>query len=578
MKLLFRPRDEKFVGDGDLPFGTFDDTENWLPVTRYLETGAEKFGDRALFSVADANGRVAERYTYSEANGRANRIANAMSGELGVKKGETVGIYMLNRSEFVLSILAIHKAGGVQVPVNKDEKGERLAYILNHSEQRVLMTDADSLPLLEDIAGDIETLEFVFVAAGSADGEKSLPDGIGPAKVLPFSFFDKFPDSNPEVAVSVGDVERCMFTSGTTGMPKGVSRNHSGVILTVRAYLEHQGVRSGDVLMTVLSLAHANAQVMCLFASIAAGAQCVIFPRFSASGFWKWAADCGATVTNMLGSVPEYLWAAPPSESDGGHSVRTVLAGPAPKNRAEFENRFGVRVVEGYGSTEMGMVLWQYPEDFRPGSSGFVTAGYHVEIREPDDTGRVLENLWGAGGVGAPPPECVGLLFIRPLIPNTTLNEYFKDPERTRQVFDREGFFNSDDLFARGVDGRYYFQGRYGRIRVSGENVDPNAVANVALRHESVKQAVALGVRLPEISDDEVKLNIVLEEGASFDCERFCEWMAERVPVYMVPRFIEIYDRFPLTSTQKVNMGSLKLLGEDTWDRNKSGLKLKTRR
>ena len=441
MKLLFRPRDKKFVGEGNLPFGTFDDTEQWLPVFRYLEMGAERFADKTLFSVADSGGKVKESHSYGQTNSRVNRIANALAGELGVKKGETVGIYMLNRAEFVLSILAIHKSGGVQVPVNKDEKGERLAYILNYSGQRILMTDNDSLPLLLEIADDIENLEYIFVAA--PDGAETLPEKLGAAKVLPFSFFDKFPEQNPEADVSVSDAERCMFTSGTTGMPKGVSRNHSGVVLTVRAYLEHQGIRSGDTLMTVLSLAHANAQVMCLFAGIAAGAQCVIFPRFSASGFWKWAADCGATVTNMLGSVPEYLWASAPSGNDRKHRVRTVLAGPAPKNRAEFENRFGMRVVEGYGSTEMGMVLWQYPEDFRPGSCGFVTAGYHVEIRDPDDTNRIVEDMWDTAADASPPEGCTGLLFIRPLIPDTTLNEYFKDPERTRQVFDAEGFFNS---------------------------------------------------------------------------------------------------------------------------------------
>ncbi|MCY4046571.1 MAG: AMP-binding protein [Candidatus Dadabacteria bacterium] len=576
MKLLFRPRDKKYIGGGDLPFGSFDDTGEWLPITKYLEAGAERFGEKTLFAVAGADGEETVSHTYKEANGLANRIAAGLTGGLGVVKGETVGIYMLNRAEFVLSILGIHKAGAVQVPVNKDEKGERLAYIVNYSGQRVLMTDEESVPLLADVAGEIKDLEFVLVASSGGGGK--LPEKIGPAKVLPFSFFEKFPAENPPVEVLVSDTERCMFTSGTTGMPKGVSRNHSGVILTVRAYLEHQGVRSDDVLMTVLSLAHANAQVMCLFASIAAGASCRIYPRFSASNFWKWAAQCGATVTNMLGSVPEYLWAAEPSEFDSKHAVRTVLAGPAPKNRTEFEERFGVRVVEGYGSTEMGMALWQYAEDFRPGSSGFVTAGYHLEIRDPEDTDRVVREEWDTERHDSPPPECVGLLFIRPLIPDTTLNEYFKDPERTKQAFDSEGFFNSDDLFARGVDGRYYFQGRYSRIRVSGENVDPNAVANTALRHEAVGQAIALGVRLPEVSDDEVKLNIVLNPGAQFDHKQFCLWMAEQVPVYMVPRFIQIYEQFPLTSTQKINLGALKAVGDETWDRSGSGISLKTRK
>ncbi|QMU55812.1 MAG: AMP-binding protein [Candidatus Mycalebacterium zealandia] len=575
MKLLFRPRDEKYVGSGNLPHGTFDDTAKWIPIFRYLEEGARKFPDKPLFTVGDSGGKAVSEYTYGSANGAVNTISNALLEEAGVNKGETVGIYMLNRAEFVLSILAIHKSGGVQVPINKDEKGERLAYIINYSGQRVLMTDEESLPLLGEIEGGLENLEYVFVAGGG--GEK-LPAKIGRAKVLPFSFFDDFSSENPDVDVSVSDAERCMFTSGTTGMPKGVSRNHSGVVLTVRAYIEHQGIRSEDALMTVLSLAHANAQVMCLFASIAAGARCVIFPRFSASNFWKWAGDCGATITNMLGSVPEYLWASARSEHDRKHSVRTVLAGPAPKNRTEFEERFGIRVVEGYGSTEMGMVLWQYAEDFRSGSSGFVTQGYHVEIRDSEDTDTVVQDEWDTVEHDSAPPQCVGLLFIRPLIPDTTLNEYFKDPERTRQAFDDEGFFNSDDLFARGTDGRYYFQGRYSRIRVSGENVDPNAVANTALKHEAVSQAIALGVRLPDISDDEIKLNIVLNAGASFDEVEFCKWMAERGPVYMVPRFIQIYEQFPLTSTQKINLGSLKLLEDKTWDRSKSGLRLKTRK
>jgi len=389
---------------------------------------------------------------------------------------------------------------------------------------------------------------------------------------------DDFSDENPDMDVNVSDVERCMFTSGTTGIPKGVSRNHGGVVLTVRAYIQMHGVRDQDILMSVLSLAHANAQVMCLLTTIGAGASCVFYPRFSASNFWKWAFESGATVPNMLGSVSAYVSSAQESEWDTKHNVRTILAGPAPKNKPEFEKRFNTRVLDGYGSTEMGMVLWQYPEDFRPASSGFVTEGYYVEIRNPEKTDKVITKMWNYDEEKDPPEETKGLLFIKPLIPDTTLNEYFKDEKRTREAFDSEGFFNSDDLFIKGIDDRYYFQGRYSRIRVSGENVDPNAVANYALQHPSVQSAVAVGVRLPNISDDEIKLNLTLKDGTELDNVQFCTWMAEIVPVYMVPRFIEIYEEFPLTSTQKVSMDSLKKITDSTWDRNASGVKFKTRK
>ncbi len=111
--------------------------------------------------------------------------------------------------------------------------------------------------------------------------------------------------------------------------------------MTVRSYLQQQGVRSEDVLMSILSLGHANAQVMCLFSAMGAGATAVFFTRFSASSFWKWAAGCGATGVNMLGAVAEYLWAAESTEWDKKHKIRIMLGSPAPRNLQEFQERFG---------------------------------------------------------------------------------------------------------------------------------------------------------------------------------------------------------------------------------------------
>ena len=370
-----------------------------------------------------------------------------------------------------------------------------------------------------------------------------------------------------------------MFTSGTTGMPKGVVREHGGVLMTVRSYIQHQGIRSDDTLMSVLSLGHANAQAMCLFAAIGAGCTAVFFPKFSASNFWKWAHDCGATVTNFLGAVAEYLWSAKPSDHDQKHNVRIVLAGPAPRNLIEFEKRFNVKIVEGYGSTEMGMPLWKSPEDSRVGSCGYPVEGYYLEIRNPENIEEVIKPHWDPSIEEKPPESAKGLLFIRPNVPNTTLNEYFKDERRTREAFDDEGFFNSDDLFAAGTDGRYYFIGRYSRLRVSGENVDPIAVADLALMYPTIQDAIAVGLRLPDISDDELKLNIIIKDGEKFDEAEFCTWMADQCIVAMVPRFIEIFDGgFPMTASQKVKVADLKEITNRTWDRAKSGLKFSSRK
>ncbi|MGH7801390.1 MAG: AMP-binding protein [Thermodesulfobacteriota bacterium] len=575
MRLLFKPRDPKYLGQGTLPYGTFDDTSEWLPITKCLEKGALMFPDKPMFKIADKDGNIVETYSYRETNEWANRMSNGLRQRFGVKKGDKVGMYMLNCSEYVVSIIAIHKAGAVQVPINKDEKGERLAYVINYSDLVSLIIDPDSIPFIQEIAKDLTNLKTIFVTRDPKD----VPESINGIKALSFTVFNDFSSDNPGVDVTIADMERCMFTSGTTGMPKGVARNHGGVTLTVRAYLQQQGVRSGDTLMSVLSLGHANAQVMCLFSAMTAGATAVFFPRFSASSFWKWASGCGATCVNMLGAVSEYLWAAPPTEWDKKHKVRIMLGSPAPRNLAEFQERFGVRVIDGYGSTEMGMVLWKDAEDHRPGSSGYSMEGYHVELRDTQDTNKALRPFWDPYENPTPPEEAKGLLYIKPLIPHTTLNEYFKDARRTREAFDDDGFFNSDDLFARGIDGRYYFVGRFSRIRVSGENVDPIAVQDVAMRHPAIQEAIAVGIRLPNVSDDEIKLNITLKPGETFDPVEFSKWMAELVMVAMVPRFIEIYpEGFPVTATQKIKMGELKEIDDRTWDRAKTGLKFSARK
>jgi crotonobetaine/carnitine-CoA ligase len=575
MLLLFKPRDPKYTGKGTLPNGTFDDTSEWLPITRYLEKGAENYPDKTMFRVADKDGKLVESYSYGETNKWANRVANGLIQEFGVKKGDKVGMYMINCSEYVASIIAIHKAGGVQVPINKDEKGERLAYVINYSDMVALVVDPGSVPFIQEISKDLANLKTIFVTGDPG----AVPKDINGIKTLPFSAFDGFSEDNPGVDVAVSDMERCMFTSGTTGMPKGVARNHGGVVMTVRGYLQQQGIRSEDVLMSVLSLGHANAQVMCLFSAVGAGATAVFYPRFSASSFWKWASECGATCANMLGAVAEYLWAAKPSEWDDKHKIRIMLGSPAPRNLREFQDRFGVRVIDGYGSTEMGMVLWKDPEDHRPGSSGFPMEGYYVELRDPQDSDKVLRPFWDPYEDPTPPEEAKGLVFIKPLVPHTTLNEYFKDERRTREAFDDDGFFNSDDLFARGIDGRYYFVGRFSRIRVSGENVDPIAVQDLAMRYESIQEAIAVGIRLPNVSDDEIKLNVTLKPGASFDPVEFSKWMADQVMVAMVPRFIEVYeDGFPVTATQKIKVAEIKEITEKTWDRAKTGLKFSARK
>ena len=311
MELFFKPIKNEYLGAGELPNGNFDNTTKWKPLTKYLEDGAKNYPEKLMFKIGDTKGKIIEEYSYTVTNKKANQVANGLI-KFGIKKGDKVGMYMLNCAEFVFSILGTHKTGGVQVPINKDEKGERLAYVINYSEIQALVVDTSGLPIIREICHKLTNLKLIYIVSDSGE----IPEKVGEIKVKPFEELYNYSDQNPEIEISIKDQERCMFTSGTTGMPKGVVREHGGVVMTVRSYLQYQGIRSNDVLMSVLSLGHANAQAMCLFASIGAGATAVFFPKFSASNFFRWAHDCGATVTNFLGAVSEYLWSSKVGEFD----------------------------------------------------------------------------------------------------------------------------------------------------------------------------------------------------------------------------------------------------------------------
>ena len=197
MRLFFRPVDKKYLGVGELPNGTFDDTSTWKPITKYLEDGAISHPDKPMFKIGDGEGKVIETYSYKETNEKANQVANGLIEKVGVKKGDKVGMYMLNCAEFVLSIIAIHKTGGIQVPINKDEKGERLAYIINYSDQVALVVDPSGLPLIQEIADKLENIKVIYVT-----GEKSdVPEKIGNIAAESFNNLSEFSSENPNVVI-----------------------------------------------------------------------------------------------------------------------------------------------------------------------------------------------------------------------------------------------------------------------------------------------------------------------------------------------------------------------------------------
>jgi crotonobetaine/carnitine-CoA ligase len=289
--------------------------------------------------------------------------------------------------------------------------------------------------------------------------------------------------------------------------------------------------------------------------------------RFSSSRFWQQIKDAEATIFNSIGAVSYFIWNIPPSELDRAHKVHTCFAAPAPKDiYNEFQERFGVKFIEGYGLTETGMATYMDPtRPAVPGSMGKANPGYEVTIVEPG-TDKPL------------PPDTPGEIVVDMKIPNIVMRAYYGMPEKTAEDF-RNLKLHTGDLGRMDDDGYLYFLDRVkDYIRRRGENVSSMEVERQASDHPNIKEVAAIGVKAGEGASSEDEIMIVcIPEGDAPDPAEYTHWMAERMPYFMVPRYIRFVDTLPKTPTERVQKVKLRDEGitADTFDREAAGITIK---
>jgi len=286
--------------------------------------------------------------------------------------------------------------------------------------------------------------------------------------------------------------------------------------------------------------------------------------RFSGTRFWQQVIDAGATTFNGIGAILYFLWNQPPSERDRAHRVHTISAAPAPKDiYHEFEERFGVRLTEGYGLTETGVATLMDPtRPPRLGSCGTANPGYEVSIVEP--------------GTDLPlPPDTPGEIVVDMKIPNIVMRAYYGMPDKTAEDF-RNLKLHTGDLGRMDADGYVYFMDRVkDYIRRRGENVSSMEVEKQVSDHPGIREAAAIAVKAGEgaSSEDEI-LIVCVAEGAAPDPVALTHWLAERIPYFMVPRYIRFVAALPKTPTERVQKVTLRDEGitPDTFDREAAGI------
>ncbi|HYB90232.1 MAG TPA: AMP-binding protein [Candidatus Binataceae bacterium] len=490
-----------------------------------------------------------QRVTFGQMNERVNRVANGLA-KLGVKPGDGVAIIMPNRPEWLYSFFAIQKLCCYSVPVNIALKGEGLAYILNHSEAKAVIVASELFDAFAAIRPSLTSLRHVIVDTTEAPDFAVPPGAVTLAKLAADA-----PASEVNAPIDPAAMACLLYTSGTTGLPKGVVMRYQGL---GRFGLFGSQYTDNDILYTCLPLFHANALFLTVVRALAGGLTVGLSRRFSASRFWDEVRRYGATTFNALGAMVPILLKQPPRADDANNPIRMVFSAATPAWAwGEFEKRFNVTIFEGYGAVDGGGFGLSNFGTAPKGSMGKPAPG--VEARVVDENGNEV------------PTGETGNLVFKVDDANQRRVEYLKNNEASNAKI-RNGWFFTGDMAYRDADGNFYFADRKtDSMRRRGENISSYEVEKIVNQHPAVLESGAFGVP-SELGEDDVMITVVLRPGQSVAPEALVKFCEERMANFMVPRYIDFCGALPKTETHRVQKAVLKKQGvtPTTWDREKT--------
>ncbi|RZS86673.1 precorrin 3B synthase CobZ [Pigmentiphaga kullae] len=458
-----------------------------------------------------------------------DRLARGLF-ERGVRDGDRVAIVARNHAAHVLLLFALTRINATLVPLNPEAGLESLRYMLEKSRVSGAFVTAETLPAVSDAVRGLQACPWLVRIDGADDGG-AMWQALMSAR------------GNGELPVPRSDAT-CLiiFTSGTTGFPKGVMHSQRNFLLAGEANVARLWLQPEDRVLTILPLFHTNALFYSLTGALAAGAGVLLQSRFSASRFWDVAAESRATTVNVIESVGRILRARPRHEFRGDHVLESVYGARADVQEC-FRVEFGIsRLVSGFGMTEIPGVCctpWVGPD--KTGSMGLL--GEHPDPDVKWATARIVDEQGNDVPDGVP-----GEFWVKhPAV----MQGYFDEPGQTRESFEGE-WFKTGDLVKRDIDGYYWFVGRRKDvIRRRGENISGQEIDRVLASHPLVYEAAAIAAP-SEWGEDEILVCVAKRQGAEVSAWDVLDWCRERLPAFKVPRYIWMTDELPYTPTHKV--------------------------
>jgi acyl-CoA synthetase (AMP-forming)/AMP-acid ligase II len=458
--------------------------------------------------------------TFGALTDHAQAVGAFLQGR-GIPAGATVALHLHNGLQTSALFLGLMSAGYVVAPLNLLSQSAQLAFVLDHSET-----------------------QFVF---GCAEHSAALHAALALLRNPPQSLIIDIDDERPLAAgdyasfrpreTRADDTALLMYTSGTTGTPKGVELSHANLLAGALAVAGWHGLTEADRVLSSLPLYHINGQVIGTLAPFVSGGGIIAPHRFSASRWWDIAASHGCTWLNMVPTIIAYLLAREETRSFPNIRFGRSASAPLPPDQHRaFERRFAIPVVEAMGMTECASIVFCNPHGpaRRSGSPGMPCG---VEARVVDARGEAL-------GVGE-----TGEIALRG--PNV-MKGYFRAPELTAQAIDADGWLRTGDLGFRDQDGYYSITGRLKELIIKGgENIAPREIDEALLRHPSVLEAAAFAVPDPAYGQ-EIAAAIIPKAGAVFDAAALEGWCRQELGAFKTPKLWRCVRELPKGPSGKV--------------------------
>ena len=515
-----------------------------------------------------------QEITYEEGLRRAGQTA-AMFRALGVSRGDRVALFLPNCPEFLYSWFGLSLLGAISVPVNTAYKRDEMAYILNNSEALALVAHQSLLPVAGP-AGQLAPCLRHKLAVRIAD-EEALP--LAEYGAEDWQYFSESwavgpnspgPDRIDLPTVSPQEISMLVYTSGTTGNPKGVQVTHQMYVAAGQGFAHWTQATQEDRFFTCLPYFHANAQYYSTMGALAAGGTLVVVDRFSASRFWEQVRQARATVVNFIGMMLPVLSKQSPSHHDRENQVRLFYGSPAfaPEFLKEFQERFGAEVIVGFGMTETCYgTIEQIGVSRRPNSSG-------LPRQHPDHRFVNQVSIVDDQGNSVPAGQVGEITVKNPAM----MLGYWRNEEQSRLAL-RDGWLYTGDLGWLDDEGYLYFVDRKKDvIRRRGENISSQEVEDVIKRHPEVLDCAVIAVP-SELGEDDVKAYILPQPGSTLEPQDVVYWCTENLAYFKVPRYIELREDLPRTPSLRVRKDVLRQEREDLtdgcFDREKAGIQVR---